>query len=84
MVDWKGGGVMAATALIAAPLGAMTSGYVPVQTLKMLFAVMVLAAALRTLWTSRLPEPNKMMSLKKRMHPTNYRSAFKVLRVEIS
>lgn len=66
MVDWKGGAVMAGTALIAAPLGAMTSGYVPVQTLKILFAVMVLAAALRTLWASRLPEPNKMMSLKKR------------------
>ncbi|MFN2397015.1 MAG: sulfite exporter TauE/SafE family protein, partial [Bacteroidales bacterium] len=66
MVDWKGGAVMALTALIAAPLGAMTSGYVPVQTLKILFAAMVLAAALRTLWASRLPEPQKMMSLKKR------------------
>ena len=66
MVDWKGGAVMAITALIAAPLGAMTSGYVPVQTLKILFATMVLAAALRTLWASRLPEPQKMMSLKKR------------------
>ena len=66
MVDWKGGAVMAVTALIAAPLGAMTSGYVPVQTLKILFAAMVLAAALRTLWASRLPEPQKMMSLKKR------------------
>ncbi|MDZ7716913.1 MAG: sulfite exporter TauE/SafE family protein [Balneolaceae bacterium] len=66
MVDWKGGAVMAVTALIAAPLGAMTSEYVPVQTLKILFAAMVLAAALRTLWASRLPEPQKMMSLKKR------------------
>ena len=66
MVDWKGGAVMAITALIAAPLGAMTSEYVPVQTLKILFATMVLAAALRTLWASRLPEPQKMMSLKKR------------------
>ena len=66
MVDWKGEAVMAVTALIAAPLGAMTSEYVPVQTLKILFAAMVLAAALRTLWASRLPEPQKMMSLKKR------------------
>jgi len=66
VVDWKGGAVMAVAALIAAPLGAMTSGYVPVQTLKILFAAMVLAAALRTLWASRLPEPQKMMSLKKR------------------
>ena len=66
MVDWKGGAVMAVTALIAAPLGAMSSEYVPVETLKMLFAAMVLAAALRTLWASRLPEPQKMMSSKKR------------------
>ena len=66
VVDWKGGAVMAVAALIAAPLGAMTSGYVPVQTLKILFAAMVLAAALRTLWASRLPEPQKMMSLKNR------------------
>ena len=66
MVDWKGGAVMAVTALIAAPLGAMTSEHVPVQTLKILFAAMVLAAALRILWVSKLPEPEQMMSLKKR------------------
>ncbi len=66
MVDWKGGAVMAATALIAAPLGAMTSEHVPVQTLKILFAAMVLIAALRMFWASRLPEPEQMMSLKKR------------------
>lgn len=66
MVDWKGGALMAVTALIAAPLGAMTSEHVPVQTLKILFAAMVLAAALRTLWASKLPEPEKMMPLKKR------------------
>ncbi len=66
MVDWKGGAVMAATALIAAPLGAMTSEHVPVQTLKILFAAMVMIAALRMFWASRLPEPEQMMSLKKR------------------
>ena len=66
MVDWKGGAVMAATALIAAPLGAMTSEHVPVQTLKILFAAMVLIAALRMFWASRLPEPEQIMSLKKR------------------
>ena len=66
MVDWKGGAVMAATAFIAAPLGAMISEHVPVQTLKILFAAMVLAAALRILWVSKLPEPEQMMSLKKR------------------
>lgn len=53
MVDWKGGAVMAATALVASPLGAMTSEHVPVQLLKFLFAVMVVAAALRTLWASK-------------------------------
>lgn len=66
MVDWKGGAVMAATALVASPLGARTSEHVPVQTLKILFAVMVIAAALRTLWTSRQNDPEELMSLKKR------------------
>jgi len=66
LVDWKGGAVMAVTALIASPLGAMTSSHVPVQTLKVLFAAMVIAAALRTLWASKQAEPEIMMSLKKR------------------
>ena len=66
LVDWKGGAVMAITGLIASPLGAMLSSHVPVQTLKILFAVMVVAAALRTLWTSKQAEPEAMMPLKKR------------------
>ncbi len=66
LVDWKGGAVMAATALIASPLGAMMSDKVPVNMLKILFAAMVVAAALRTLWISRRAEPETMMSLKKR------------------
>jgi len=66
LVDWKGGAVMAVTALIASPLGAMMSSNVPVQTLKILFAVMVVAAALRTLWASKQAEPETMMPLKKR------------------
>ncbi|MDA3780446.1 MAG: sulfite exporter TauE/SafE family protein [Bacteroidales bacterium] len=66
MVDWKGGAIMAITALIASPLGAMTSNKVPVQTLKILFAVMVVVAALRMFWTSKKAEPENMMSLKKR------------------
>lgn len=66
LVDWKGGAVMALTALIASPLGAMTSDKVPVQTLKILFALMVVAAALRTLWASKQAEPEQMMSIKKR------------------
>lgn len=66
MVDWKGGAVMAVTALIASPLGAMISSNVPVQTLKILFAAMVIAAAIRTLWASKQAEPEIMMPLKKR------------------
>jgi uncharacterized membrane protein YfcA len=66
LVDWKGGMVMAITALIAAPLGAMTSEHVPVQTLKILFAIMVLAAALRMIWSTKKAEPENMMSIKKR------------------
>ena len=66
MVDWKGGAVMAVTALIASPLGAMTSELVPVSSLKILFAVMVVAAALRTLWSSGQAEPEQKMSLRKR------------------
>lgn len=66
MVDWKGGAVMAGTALIASPIGAMTSEYVPVQTLKILFAAMVIAAALRMLWASKKKEPEEKMSMKKR------------------
>ena len=66
LVDWKGGAVMALTALIAAPLGAMTSDKVPVQTLKLLFAAMVIIAAIRMIWSSKKDEPEKMMSLGKR------------------
>jgi len=66
LVDWKGGAVMAAAALIAAPLGAMTSSMVPVTTLKILFAAMVVIAAARMLWVAKKPEPEEMISLKKR------------------
>ncbi|MHB9054650.1 MAG: sulfite exporter TauE/SafE family protein [Paludibacteraceae bacterium] len=66
LVDWKGGSVMAVTALIASPLGALISNRVPVQTLKILFAVMVIAAAVRTLWASQQAEPEIIMSFRKR------------------
>ncbi len=66
LVDWKGGAVMAVTALIASPLGAMTSDKVPVQTLKILFAAMVVAAAIRMIYASKKAEPEKMMSMGKR------------------
>jgi len=66
LVDWKGGAVMAIAALVAAPLGAMTSDLVPVKTLKILFAAMVVIAAVRMIWVSKKPEPEQMISLKKR------------------
>ena len=66
LVDWKGGAVMAATALVAAPIGAMTSDKVPVQTLKLLFAAMVVAAAIRMIWSAKRTEPETMMALGKR------------------
>ncbi len=66
LVDWSGGAVMAVTALIAAPLGAMTSGKVPVPTLKILFAAMVVAAAARMIWSSGKVEPDRMMPFVKR------------------
>ncbi len=66
LVDWKGGAVMAIAALVAAPLGAMTSDLVPVKTLKILFAAMVIIAAVRMIWVSKNPEPEQMISLKKR------------------
>ena len=66
LVDWKGGLAMAAAAFIAAPIGAYTAQYVPVKTLLLLFAVAVLAAAIRMIAFSRQPEPEEIMSLKKR------------------
>jgi len=66
LVDWKGGAVMAVTALIAAPIGAMTNEMVPVQTLKILFAAMVVIAAARMIWTAKKPEPESMMPIIKR------------------
>jgi uncharacterized membrane protein YfcA len=66
MVDWKGGAVMAATALVASPLGAMITAKVSVPTLKILFAIMVIAAAARTLWASKQAEPETKMPFKKR------------------
>ena len=57
---------MAAAAFIAAPVGAYTSQYVPVQTLLIFFAIAVLAAAIRMIGFSRQPEPEEIMTFKKR------------------
>lgn len=66
LVDWKGGSAMAIAALIFAPVGAYSAQFVPVDTLLILFAIAVLAAAIRMVFFARNPEPEKMMDLKKR------------------
>lgn len=66
LVDWKGGAAMAFAALIFAPVGAYSAQFVPVDTLLILFAIAVLAAAVRMVFFARNPEPEKMMDLKKR------------------
>jgi len=67
LVDWKGGALMAFMAFVLAPLGAMSAKYVPVKTLLVLFAVMVIIAAFRMLVFAKNPEPETMMPLKKRL-----------------
>jgi len=66
LVDWKGGMAMALSALIFAPIGAYTSQYVPVQTLLIFFAIAVFGAAIRMVYFAKSPEPEEMMSFKKR------------------
>lgn len=66
LVDWKGGAAMAIAALIFAPVGAYSAQFVPVDTLVVLFAIAVLAAAVRMVFFARNPEPEKMMGIKKR------------------
>lgn len=66
LVDWKGGMTMAVAAFIAAPIGAYAAQYVPVKTLLILFAFAVLIAAIRMVGFSRQPEPEEVMSMKKR------------------
>ena len=66
LVDWKGGMAMAAAAFLLAPAGAWAARFVPVRTLLVLFAVAVLAAAIRMLLFARQPEPERIMPLGKR------------------
>ncbi|MCG6986973.1 MAG: sulfite exporter TauE/SafE family protein [Gemmatimonadetes bacterium] len=67
LVDWKGGLGMTIGAFVFAPVGAFASRAVPVRLLLALFAVAVVAAALRMLLTSRKPEPKELMPLKERL-----------------
>jgi len=66
LVDWKGGMAMALAALVFAPIGAYTAQFVPVKTLLIIFAIAVLLAAIRMIGFAKQPEPEEMMSLKKR------------------
>ncbi len=66
LVDWKGGMAMAIAALLFAPVGAYTAQFLPVKTLLILFASVVLAAAVRMVFFANNPEPEKIMPLKKR------------------
>ncbi len=66
LVDWKGGLAMASAAFIFAPIGALTSRYIPERPLILLFAIAVAIAAARTLWASQQPEPEELMPLAKR------------------
>jgi len=66
LVDWKGGMAMAISALILAPIGAYSAKYLPTQTLMFLFAIVVVLAAVRMIWTAKNAEPETMLSLGKR------------------
>jgi len=66
LVDWKGGAAMAFAALILAPAGAYSAKYVSKDTLMILFATVVVVAAIRMVWTAKQAEPDIKMSLGKR------------------
>ena len=66
LVDWKGGLPMAISALILAPIGAMVAPYVPNHLLLILFSVMVLVAAIRTLSVANKSEPEQMLPFSER------------------
>ncbi len=66
LVDVKGGLAMTVSAFLFAPVGALVSDKLPVNVLLILFSAAVFAAAGRMLFMSKMPEPKKIMSLKKR------------------
>lgn len=66
LVDWKGGATMAFAALILSPIGAFSAKFVPKDTLMILFAAVVVVAAIRMVWTVKKAEPETMMPLGKR------------------
>lgn len=66
LVDWKGGAMMAFAALILSPIGAFSAKYVSKDSLMILFAAVVVVAAIRMIWTAKKAEPETMMTLGKR------------------
>ena len=66
LVDWKGGATMAVAAFVFAPLGSIVSSAVPIHLLLILFSLAIVAAAGRMLFLSKMPEPETIMSFKKR------------------
>ena len=67
LVDWKGGIFMAISALIASPIGALTSKHVNQANLKLIFAAAVLFAAFRMFKQANKEEPKEKAELKKRI-----------------
>ena len=67
LVDWKGGIFMAVSALVASPIGAITSKYVNQSDLKLIFAIAVLFAAIRMMMQANKKEPEHKAELKKRI-----------------
>lgn len=66
LVDWKGGMAMAVAALVFAPIGAYLAKYVPTDSLMIVFAIAVIIAAIRMIWTSKQAEPEEKMPLLQR------------------
>lgn len=66
LVDWKGGLALTISAFVFAPLGAYATNLIPVRTLLFIFAIAVIVAAARMILFSRQPEPESVMSFKKR------------------
>ncbi len=66
LIDWKGGAVMAISAMVGSPLGAFFTKDVDTNVLKLLFAAMVVIVAVRTLMVANKVETDTMMSFKKR------------------
>lgn len=76
LVDWKGGAAMALAALLLSPIGAYTAKYVSKDILMIIFAVVVVVAAIRMIFTAKQADPETIMSLKKRSIYGAYIGAF--------